>query len=71
MLWIFIDCWLDGGSADKLVGWGTALLGLLGSRGLLEEVFGFLALSERGFNHGVSHARRSEMPADYVRFVNM
>ena len=40
------------------------LLGLLGLQGLLEGVFGFLALLEGGLNHGVPHARRSERSAD-------
>ena len=38
---------------------------LLGLIGLLEGVFGFLALLEGGVNHGVYHARRSGRSADY------
>ena len=45
--------------------WVTELLGLLG---LLEEVFGFLALLEGGLNHVDYHARRSERSADFKIF---
>ena len=43
-----MDCWPAGCSAGSLASWVTEVLGLLG---LLERVFGFLALLEEGLNH--------------------
>ena len=43
-------------------------LGLLGLLGLLGGVLCFLALLQGGLNHVVSHARRSDRPADFYRF---
>ena len=40
--------------------WIVELLGLLGLLILLEGVFGFLALLERGLNHVVPHAQRQD-----------
>ena len=66
-----IFSWLAGWLAVRLPSELSGSLGLLGLPGSLEGVFGFLALSEGGLNHKVSHSRRSERSADssISRFV--
>ena len=62
-----MDCWLVGWLLGWIAGWVTELLCLLGLLGLLEGMFGFLALLGGGLNHVVSHARRSERSADNLQ----